>query len=116
MVKYEHRRKTSKPFVSFWESLTSKEGARERAHYVLKPINEYHNHAKKILEIGCGIGESWSIFQRDTLSMVWTLKGITLRFAEGGSQEASSLFPACITSRLMKNLMPYSLLTMQSTF
>jgi len=57
MVKYEHRRKTSKPFVSFWESLTSKEGARERAHYVLKPINEYHKQAKKILEIGCGIGE-----------------------------------------------------------
>ena len=57
MVKYEHRSKTSKPFVSFWESLTSKEGARERARYVLKPVNEYHKRAKKILEIGCGIGE-----------------------------------------------------------
>ena len=57
MVKYERRSKTSKPFVSFWESLTSKDGARERARYVLEPINEYHKQAKKILEIGCGIGE-----------------------------------------------------------
>jgi cyclopropane fatty-acyl-phospholipid synthase-like methyltransferase len=57
MVKYERRSKTSKPFVSFWESLTSKEGARERARCVLEPINAYHKPAKKILEIGCGIGE-----------------------------------------------------------
>jgi len=57
MVKLEHRSKTSKPFLSFWESTTSKEVARERARYVLKPINEYHKQAKKILEIGCGIGE-----------------------------------------------------------
>jgi SAM-dependent methyltransferase len=57
LVKYEHRDKTSKAFVSFWESFTSKEGAKDRAHYVLEPINEYHKQAKKILEIGCGIGE-----------------------------------------------------------
>jgi SAM-dependent methyltransferase len=57
MVKYEHRSKTSRPFVDFWESLTSKQGARERAHYILKPIEEYHKQARKILEIGCGIGE-----------------------------------------------------------
>jgi len=57
IVKYEQRSKTSKPFVSFWESLTSKEGARERAHYILEPISAYHKHAKKILEVGCGIGE-----------------------------------------------------------
>jgi len=57
MVKYEHRSKSSKPFVSFWESLTSKQGARERARYVLEPVNEYHKQARKILEIGCGIGE-----------------------------------------------------------
>ena len=56
MVKYEHRSKTSKPFVSFWESLTSKQGARARAHYVLESIKEYRKQAKKILEIGCGIG------------------------------------------------------------
>jgi hypothetical protein len=30
MGSYDHRSKTSKPFVYFWESLTSKEGARER--------------------------------------------------------------------------------------
>jgi len=47
----------AKPFVYFWESLTSKEGARERARYVLETINEYYEQAKKILEIGCGIGE-----------------------------------------------------------
>jgi len=57
MVEYEHRGKTSKPFVSFWESLTSKEGGKERAHYVLESVNEYREQAKKILEIGCGIGE-----------------------------------------------------------
>jgi len=47
----------AKPFVYFWESLTSKEGARERARYVLETINEHYKQAKKILEIGCGIGE-----------------------------------------------------------
>jgi cyclopropane fatty-acyl-phospholipid synthase-like methyltransferase len=57
VVKYEHRGKTSKSFVSFWESLTSKEGARERARYILKPVSEYRKQAKKVLEIGCGIGE-----------------------------------------------------------
>ena len=57
MAEYEHRGKTSKPFVSFWESLTSKEGAKARARYVLEPVNEYCKQAKKILEIGCGIGE-----------------------------------------------------------
>ena len=43
--------------MNFWESTTSEEVARERASYVLRPIREYHKHAKKILEIGCGIGE-----------------------------------------------------------
>ena len=57
MGSYDHRGKTSKPFAYFWESLLSKEEGRERARYILKPINEYHRRAKKILEIGCGIGE-----------------------------------------------------------
>jgi SAM-dependent methyltransferase len=58
MGSYEHRSKTSKPLIYFYESLTeSKRGGRERAHYVLKPVNEYHKHAKKMLEIGCGPGE-----------------------------------------------------------
>ncbi|MGB8779911.1 MAG: class I SAM-dependent methyltransferase [Candidatus Bathyarchaeia archaeon] len=57
MVEYEHRGKTSKPFVTFWGSLTSKEGGKERARIVLEPVNEYCKQAKKILEIGCGIGE-----------------------------------------------------------
>ena len=53
MVEYEHRGKTSKPFVSFWESLISRGGAKERARYVLEPVKEYRRQAKKILEIGC---------------------------------------------------------------
>lgn len=57
MAKHERRSKTLKPFLSFWESTTSEEVARERARYVLKPISEYHKQAKKILEIGCGLGE-----------------------------------------------------------
>jgi len=57
MGSYDHSGKMSKPFVYFWESLTSKERGRERARYILKPINEYHRRAKKVLEIGCGIGE-----------------------------------------------------------
>jgi cyclopropane fatty-acyl-phospholipid synthase-like methyltransferase len=58
MGSYEHRSKTSKPFIYFWESLkTSNKGARERARYILKPVNEYCKRAKKILEIGCGPGE-----------------------------------------------------------
>jgi 2-polyprenyl-3-methyl-5-hydroxy-6-metoxy-1,4-benzoquinol methylase len=57
MVEYEHRDKSSKPFVTFWGSLMSKEGGRERARYVLEPVNAYRRQAKKILEIGCGIGE-----------------------------------------------------------
>jgi SAM-dependent methyltransferase len=58
MGSYEHRSKTSKPFIYFWESLkTSNKGARERARYVLKPVNEHFKDARKILEIGCGPGE-----------------------------------------------------------
>ena len=57
MSSCDHKNKTSKPFVYFWESLTSKEGARERAKYILKPVREHHKQAKSLLEIGCGIGE-----------------------------------------------------------
>lgn len=52
--------KTSKPWVYFHESLdTSKKNksGKERARYVMKPVNEYNKHAKKILEIGCGLGD-----------------------------------------------------------
>jgi len=57
MVKYEQRSKTSKPFIYFWESLRNKKEGRERADYIVKPINDYYRHAKKVLEIGCGFGE-----------------------------------------------------------
>jgi len=70
--------KTSKPWVYWWEALdTSKKnkGGKERARYVLKPINEYHKHAKKILEIGCGCGDvlvelpkKYSIYGLDIVS------------------------------------------------
>jgi SAM-dependent methyltransferase len=55
-----HKSKTSKPWIYFHESLdTSKKnkGGKERARCVMKPVNEHHKHAKKILEIGCGPGD-----------------------------------------------------------
>jgi cyclopropane fatty-acyl-phospholipid synthase-like methyltransferase len=54
---YEHKSESSKPFAYFWESLTDKKQAKERAKYIQKPISRYFRSAKKILEIGCGIGE-----------------------------------------------------------
>jgi SAM-dependent methyltransferase len=57
MTSYDHRSKTSKPMVYFWESLIDKERAKGRAAYVLEPIEKYHREATRILEIGCGIGE-----------------------------------------------------------
>jgi hypothetical protein len=50
MSNYVRGSNISKPWVYWWEALdTSKrnEGGKERARYVLKPINEYHKHAKK---------------------------------------------------------------------
>jgi hypothetical protein len=37
----------AKPFDYFWDLLADKEEAKKRAHYVLKPIGEYHKKAKK---------------------------------------------------------------------
>jgi hypothetical protein len=36
---------------------TSKGRGEERADYVLKPVNKYHENARKVLELGCRIGE-----------------------------------------------------------
>ena len=47
----------TKDFIHFWPSITSKKGARERADWVIKPINKYHKKSKKILELGVGIGQ-----------------------------------------------------------
>jgi len=55
-----YRSKKSKPWVYFHESLDTSgknKGGKERARYVMKPVNEHHKHAKKILEIGCGLGD-----------------------------------------------------------
>jgi cyclopropane fatty-acyl-phospholipid synthase-like methyltransferase len=52
--------KTSKPWVYFHESLDTSgknKGGKERARHVMKPMNEYNKNAKKILEIGCGLGD-----------------------------------------------------------
>lgn len=52
--------KTSKPWIHFHESLdTSKKnkGGKERARHIMKPVKEYNKNAKKILEIGCGLGD-----------------------------------------------------------
>ena len=52
--------KTSKPWVYFHASLDTSgknRGGKERARYVMKPVNEYNKRAKKILEIGCGLGD-----------------------------------------------------------
>jgi trans-aconitate methyltransferase len=60
MGSYEHRTKTSKPFIYFWELMATRKSAaraRERARYVLKPVDEYRKNTRKILEIGCGRGE-----------------------------------------------------------
>lgn len=46
-----------KPFVYFWKFVTSKERGKERAKYVLKRANQYRKKTKRILELGCGIGE-----------------------------------------------------------
>ena len=52
--------KASKPWVYFHRSLDTSgknKGGKERARCVLKPVNEYHKNARKIMEIGCGLGD-----------------------------------------------------------
>ncbi|UCB60950.1 MAG: class I SAM-dependent methyltransferase [Candidatus Bathyarchaeota archaeon] len=46
----------AKSFVHFWESLEDKKEAKDRAARVLKPIKTYNKKAKKVLELGVGIG------------------------------------------------------------
>jgi len=46
----------TKSFVYFWESLEDKGEAKERAERVLKPIRKYNKKARKVLELGVGIG------------------------------------------------------------
>lgn len=47
----------TKDFIHFWPSITSKNGARERAGWVIQPVNKYNKKAKKVLELGAGIGQ-----------------------------------------------------------
>ena len=44
----------TKSFVHFWE--TDKKEAKERAERVLKPVRKYNKKARKVLELGVGIG------------------------------------------------------------
>jgi 2-polyprenyl-3-methyl-5-hydroxy-6-metoxy-1,4-benzoquinol methylase len=44
----------TKSFVCFWEG--DKKLAKERANRVLKPIGRFRKGAKKVLELGVGIG------------------------------------------------------------
>ncbi len=44
----------TKSFLCFWES--DKKAARERAERVLRPIRKYNEKAKKVLELGVGLG------------------------------------------------------------
>lgn len=46
----------AKSIVAFWESIEDKKGAKERADRVLKPIYKYNKKARKVLELGVGIG------------------------------------------------------------
>ncbi len=47
----------NKPFVHFWKFVTSKQRAKERAGYVLERMKQHHKKARRVLELGCGIGE-----------------------------------------------------------
>jgi cyclopropane fatty-acyl-phospholipid synthase-like methyltransferase len=47
----------AKPFIHFWEAISDKEGANERARSVLEPVLKYNRNAKKVLELGVGIGQ-----------------------------------------------------------
>jgi trans-aconitate methyltransferase len=48
----------TKSFAYFWESVweSDKRAARERAERVLKPIRKYNEKAKRVLELGVGLG------------------------------------------------------------
>ena len=46
-----------KHFIHFWPLITSKKDAKKRAGWVLKPIDKYHKKARKVLELGVGIGQ-----------------------------------------------------------
>lgn len=54
----------TKSFVHFWELLEDKKGAKERANRVLEPIKKYNKKAKKVLELGVGIGAVLASFPK----------------------------------------------------
>lgn len=54
----------TKDFIYFWPVISNKEEARERADWVLRPINKYNKNAKKILELGVGIGQVLTNFPK----------------------------------------------------
>jgi len=54
----------AKSFVNFWGALTSEEGSKQRAKKVLDALNKYNKNAKKVLELGAGIGTVLRHFPR----------------------------------------------------
>ena len=56
----------TKSFVYFWESLEDKGEAKERAERVLKPIRKYNEKARKIFELGVGIGAVTANFPEES--------------------------------------------------
>jgi SAM-dependent methyltransferase len=57
MGNYDHRTKGSKPIVYFAKTWYNKKGAMVRVRYIMAPIMKYHSTARRIMEIGCGMGD-----------------------------------------------------------
>jgi 2-polyprenyl-3-methyl-5-hydroxy-6-metoxy-1,4-benzoquinol methylase len=116
MVEHEQRSKTPKPFVYFWESVQhgGKKAAKERANYILKPINEHHRQAKKIMEIGCGIGLLLANLPKRYLIYGLDVEKDYIEFVGRKSPEENSSFPVCTASKSPRSLTSYFLLMTQS--
>ena len=55
---------SSKNFSNFWLAITSQKEAKARALNVLRPLNKYNKKAKKVLELGVGIGTVLQYFPK----------------------------------------------------
>ena len=54
----------TKSYVHFWDIEEEYIEAKERAERVLKPVSKYNKKAKKVLELGVGIGAVLSNFPK----------------------------------------------------
>ncbi len=62
----------TKDFIYYSPSMLKEEYAKKRAKWILEPINKHHKRAKKVLELGVGIGsmtinfpKKWDIYGLD---------------------------------------------------